>query len=111
MGKSVGGAVWLNAEKLSAYEYWQFWRNTEDDDVGRFLRLFTELPIAEINKLAQLKGSELNEAKKVLATEATALCHGRAAAVTAADAANKLFGGLRVYHDDVDVTDDGSLPQ
>jgi tyrosyl-tRNA synthetase len=111
MGKSVGGAVWLNAEKLSAYEYWQFWRNTEDDDVGRFLRLFTELPLAEITKLEGLEGSELNEAKKVLATEATALCHGRTAAVTAADAASKLFGGLRVYHGDVDVTDDGSLPR
>jgi tyrosyl-tRNA synthetase len=111
MGKSVGGAVWLNAEKLSAYEYWQFWRNTEDADVGRFLRLFTELPVAEITKLEGLEGSEINEAKKVLATEATALCHGRTAAVTAADAALKLFGGLRVYHGDVDVTDDGSLPQ
>jgi tyrosyl-tRNA synthetase len=111
MGKSVGGAVWLNAEKLSAYEYWQFWRNTEDADVGRFLRLFTELPLAEITKLEQLEGSQLNEAKKVLATEATALCHGRAAAVIAADAASKLFGGLRVYHGDVVVTDDGSLPQ
>ena len=84
MGKSVGGAVWLNAEKLSAYEYWQFWRNTEDADVGRFLRLFTELPLAEITKLEQLEGSELNEAKKVLATEATALCHGRDAAEAAA---------------------------
>src|SRR5437899_1326562 len=69
MGKSVGGAVWLNAEKLSAYEYWQFWRNTEDDFVARFLRLFTELPLAEISKLEGLEGSEINEAKKVLATE------------------------------------------
>jgi tyrosyl-tRNA synthetase len=91
MGKSVGGAVWLNAERLSAYEYWQFWRNTEDDDVGRFLRLFTELPLAEITKLEQLEGSELNEAKKILATEATALCHGREAATAAAATAHAVF--------------------
>ncbi len=74
MGKSVGGAVWLNAERLSPYEYWQFWRNTEDADVGRFLRLFTELPLAEIARLERLADGEINEAKKVLATEATALC-------------------------------------
>src|ERR1700724_250749 len=73
MGKSVGGAVWLNAERLSAYEYWQFWRNTEDDDVGRFLRLFTELDLASIEAVER---GDINEAKKVLATEATALCHG-----------------------------------
>ena len=91
MGKSVGGAVWLNAEKLSAYEYWQFWRNTEDDDVGRFLRLFTELPPAEITKLERLEGSEINEAKEVLATEATALCHGREAATAAAATARAVF--------------------
>jgi tyrosyl-tRNA synthetase len=91
MGKSVGGAVWLNAEKLPAYEYWQFWRNTEDADVGRFLRLFTELPIDEINRLERLEGSELNEAKKILATEATALCHDREQAVAAAVAARALF--------------------
>src|SRR6266550_1898109 len=91
MGKSLGGAVWLNAEKLSAYEYWQFWRNTEDDDVGRFLRLFTELPLAEITKLERLEGSEVNEAKKVLATEATALCHGREAAEAAAETAHDVF--------------------
>jgi len=93
MGKSVGGAVWLNVEKLSAYEYWQFWRNTEDADVGRFLRLFTELPLAEITKLEQLEDSELNEAKKVLATEATALCHGRDAAEAAAETAYAVFEG------------------
>jgi tyrosyl-tRNA synthetase len=91
MGKSVGGAVWLNAEKLSAYEYWQFWRNTEDDDVGRFLRLFTELPPAEITKLERLEGSEINKAKEVLATEATALCHGREAATAAAATARAVF--------------------
>jgi len=91
MGKSVGGAIWLNAEKLSAYEYWQFWRNTEDADVGRFLRLFTELPIDEIAAFEQLEGSEINEAKKVLATEATALCHGREAAESAAATAHAVF--------------------
>jgi tyrosyl-tRNA synthetase len=91
MGKSVGGAVWLNAEKLSAYEYWQFWRNTEDADVGRFLRLFTELPIDEIAPLERLEGSEINEAKKVLATEATALCHGRKLAEAAAATARTFF--------------------
>src|SRR5271154_1501785 len=91
MGKSVGGAIWLNAEKLSAYEYWQFWRNTEDADVGRFLRLFTELPIDEIAPLERLEGSEINEAKKVLATEATALCHGREAAEAAAATAHAVF--------------------
>jgi tyrosyl-tRNA synthetase len=96
MGKSVGGAVWLNAEKLSAYEYWQFWRNTEDADVGRFLRLFTELPIDEITRLERLEGSELNEAKKVLATEATMLAHGREVALAAAETARTVFevGGL-----------------
>jgi tyrosyl-tRNA synthetase len=91
MGKSVGGAVWLNIEKLSAYEYWQFWRNTEDADVVRFLRLFTELPIDEIAAFEQLEGSEINEAKKVLATEATALCHGREAAESAAATAHAVF--------------------
>jgi tyrosyl-tRNA synthetase len=90
MGKSVGGAVWLNAEKLSPYEYWQFWRNTEDADVGRFLRLFTELPIDEISRL---EGSEINEAKEVLATEATALCHGRKLAEAAAETAHAVFEG------------------
>jgi tyrosyl-tRNA synthetase len=93
MGKSVGGAVWLNAEKLSAYEYWQFWRNTEDADVGRFLRLFTELPIDEISRLERLEGSELNEAKKILATEATALVHSQQAALAAGETARAVFGG------------------
>ena len=91
MGKTAAGAVWLNADQVSPYEYWQFWRNTEDADVGRFLRLFTELPLDEVSRLALLGGSEINEAKKVLATEATALLHGRAAADEAADAARRTF--------------------
>ncbi|HUC10522.1 MAG TPA: tyrosine--tRNA ligase [Stellaceae bacterium] len=91
MGKTAQGAVWLNAERLSPYEYWQFWRNTEDADVGRFLRLFTELPLAEIARLEALDGSEINEAKKILATEATALCHGREAAAAAAATARAVF--------------------
>jgi tyrosyl-tRNA synthetase len=91
MGKSVGGAVWLNTEKLSPYEYWQFWRNTEDADVGRFLRLFSEVPSDEVIKLEQLQDNEINEAKKVLATEATALCHGRDAAESAAETARAVF--------------------
>jgi len=92
MGKSLGGAVWLNAEKLSPYEYWQYWRNTEDADVGRFLKLFTELPLDEIARLEKLRDSEINEAKKVLATEATALCHDRATAEDAAKTAEAVFG-------------------
>jgi tyrosyl-tRNA synthetase len=91
MGKSVGGAVWLNAERLSTYDYWQFWRNTEDADVGRFLRLFTELSLPEIVRLEQLQDAEINEAKKILATEATALAHGRAAADAAAETARTVF--------------------
>jgi tyrosyl-tRNA synthetase len=91
MGKSVGGAIWLNAERLSPYEYWQYWRNTEDEDVARFLKLFTELPLDEIARLAALRDSEINEAKKVLATEATALCHGRPAAEAAAATAQAVF--------------------
>ena len=91
MGKTAAGAVWLNADLLSPYDYWQFWRNTEDGDVGRFLKLFTVLPLAEIAKLTALHGAEINEAKKVLATEATALVHGRAAADAAAETARKTF--------------------
>ncbi len=91
MGKTAEGAVWLNAELFSPYQYWQFWRNTEDGDVGRFLRLFTELPIAEIKKLEALEEAELNEAKKILATEATALCHGRQAAEAAEETARSVF--------------------
>ncbi len=91
MGKTAQGAVWLTADRLSPYEYWQFWRNTEDADVGRFLRLFTELKLDEIARLESLAGAEINEAKKVLATEATALAHGRAAADQAAATARAAF--------------------
>ncbi len=91
MGKTAAGAVWLNAEMVSPYDYWQYWRNTEDGDVARFLRLFTVLPLDEIARLAALKGQEVNEAKKVLATEATALVHGRAAAGQAAETARRTF--------------------
>ena len=91
MGKTAAGAVWLNSELVSPYDYWQYWRNTEDGDVGRFLKLFTTLPLDEIERLSSLKGAELNEAKKVLATEATALMHGRAAADEAAETARKTF--------------------
>ena len=95
MGKTAQGAVWLNAERLSPYDYWQFWRNTEDADVGRFLRLFTELPLDEIARLEALGGSEINEAKRILAYEATRLCHGDEAAETAADTARASFHGMR----------------
>jgi len=91
MGKTAAGAVWLDAGLVSPYEYWQYWRNTEDGDVARFLKLFTILPLDEIARLAALKGAEVNEAKKVLATEATALVHGRAAADAAAAAAKTTF--------------------
>jgi tyrosyl-tRNA synthetase len=91
MGKTAAGAVWLNADMVSPYDYWQYWRNTEDADVPRFLKLFTVLPLKEIGRLASLKGQELNEAKKVLATEATAMVHGRAAADEAAETARRTF--------------------
>jgi tyrosyl-tRNA synthetase len=91
MGKSVKGAVWLNEDMLSPYDYWQFWRNTEDADVARFMRLFTDMPLAEIARYEALQGSEVNEAKKVLATEATALLHGRKAAEAAAETARQAF--------------------
>jgi tyrosyl-tRNA synthetase len=91
MGKTATGAVWLNPDRLSPYDYWQFWRNTEDADVGRFLRLFTEMPITETERLAALQGAEVNEAKKILATEATALLHGREAAEAAAETARATF--------------------
>jgi len=91
MGKTASGAVWLNEDQLSAYEYWQYWRNTEDADVVRFLKLFTTLPMERIDELATLKGAEINEAKKVLATEATRLIHGDDKANQAADAAQKTF--------------------
>ncbi|HXW50308.1 MAG TPA: tyrosine--tRNA ligase [Xanthobacteraceae bacterium] len=96
MGKTASGAVWLNADQVSPYEYWQYWRNTDDGDVARFLKLFTVLPLGEIDRLAALKHSEINEAKKILATEATALVHGRAAADEAAATARTTFeqGGV-----------------
>jgi tyrosyl-tRNA synthetase len=98
MGKTETGAVWLNAEMMSPYDYWQFWRNCEDGDAGKLLKLFTDLPLDEIARLAALKGQELNEAKKVLATEATALLHGREAAEQAAETARRTF-------------EEGALPQ
>ena len=91
MGKTAKGAVWLSSDQLSDYDYWQFWRNAQDEDVGRFLRLFTDIPLDEIAKLEALEGQELNEAKKVLANEATALCRGKAAASKAAETARKTF--------------------
>jgi len=96
MGKTAAGAVWLNEEKLSSYDYWQYWRNTEDADVARFLKLFTDLPLSEIAKLEKLQGAEINEAKIVLANEATKLCHSAEAATAAAETARRTFveGGL-----------------
>jgi tyrosyl-tRNA synthetase len=91
MGKTAAGAVWLNADARSPYEYWQFWRNTEDGDVGRFLRLFTDMDEAAIVRLENLQGAERNDAKKILATEATALCHGRDVALEAAETARRTF--------------------
>ncbi len=91
MGKTAAGAVWLSAERFSPYDYWQFWRNTEDADVGRFLRLFTTLPLGEIARLEALKDAEINNAKKILATEATRLLHGSKAAETAAETARQTF--------------------
>jgi len=91
MGKTAAGAVWLNKDMLSVYDYWQFWRNTEDKDVGRFLRLFTDMSLDEIARLESLKGSELNEAKKILATEATAILHGREAAAEVSETARRTF--------------------
>jgi tyrosyl-tRNA synthetase len=93
MGKTVSGAVWLNPNRLAPYDYWQFWRNTEDGDVGRFLRMFTDLPLAEVARLEQLEGAEINVAKEILATEATRLCHGDAHARDAAATAASAFAG------------------
>jgi tyrosyl-tRNA synthetase len=93
MGKTASGAVWLNPKRLSPYDYWQFWRNTEDADVGRFLRMFTELPLEEIARLEALRDAEINEAKKILASEATRLCHGAEAAAAALDTASRAFSG------------------
>jgi tyrosyl-tRNA synthetase len=114
MGKSLGGAVWLNAERLAPFDYWQFWRNAEDADVGRFLRLFTELPLADVVRLEKLADAEINEAKKVLATEATALAHGRAAAEAAAKAANTISFSLNATLDNLTLeatAATGALPQ
>jgi tyrosyl-tRNA synthetase len=108
MGKSVGGAVWLNADRLSPYEYWQFWRNTDDADVARFLRLFTEL---KIDAIKELEGADINEAKKVLATEATALCHGREAGDAAAGTARAVFGGEGSFTATAEVIRGTALPQ
>ena len=93
MGKTAAGAVWLNPSRFSPYEYWQYWRNTEDADVGRFLRLFTELPLEEIARLEALEGAEINEAKAILATEATRLCHGPEEAEKAAETSRQTFEG------------------
>jgi tyrosyl-tRNA synthetase len=93
MGKTASGAVWLSAKRLPPYDYWQFWRNTEDGDVGRFLRMFTDLPLAEIARLEQLKNADINAAKELLATEATRLCHGDEAAREAAATAALAFAG------------------
>jgi tyrosyl-tRNA synthetase len=99
MGKTAQGAVWLNADRLSPYDYWQFWRNTEDADVGRFLKLFTDLPLDEIAKLEALQGAEINEAKKVLANETTTLLHGGEASAAAAAAAKAAFEEGRTSED------------
>ena len=93
MGKTAAGAVWLSAARVSPFDYWQFWRNAEDADVGRFLRLFTDLALPDCDRLAALAGAEINEAKKILATEATALCHGRAEAEAAAETARRSYEG------------------
>jgi tyrosyl-tRNA synthetase len=99
MGKTAAGAVWLDAEQLSVYDFWQYWRNTEDADVGRFMRLFTELPLDEIKKLEALENAEINEAKKILANEVTKLCHGEAAAKTASTTAMETFEGTGISTD------------
>jgi tyrosyl-tRNA synthetase len=91
MGKSQGGAMWLNAEMLSPYDFWQFWRNTTDADTGKFLKLYTELPVEECERLGALQGSEINEAKIILANEVTALLHGEEAAKAAEATAKEVF--------------------
>ncbi len=112
MGKTSAGAVWLNEDLTSSYEFWQYWRNTEDADVGKFLRLFTELPLSEIARLESLEGAELNEAKKILATNVTALCHGSAAADAAKLTAQETFesGGAGIDLPTVEITS-GNLKQ
>ena len=104
MGKTASGAIWLNGEMLSPYDYWQFWRNTEDADVGRFLRFFTDLPMEEMTRLEALEGAEINEAKKVLANEATAMLHGEEAAKLAAETAQKTFEQGTVGEDLPEIT-------
>jgi tyrosyl-tRNA synthetase len=99
MGKTAAGAVWLNPDLLSPYDYWQFWRNTQDADVGRFLKLFTDLSLEDIGKLESLSGADINDAKIVLATEATALLHGRDAAEAAARTAAETFGAGGIGED------------
>jgi tyrosyl-tRNA synthetase len=108
MGKTAQGAVWLNEDMLSVYDYWQFWRNTEDADIGRFLRLFTELPLDEIARLEALEGAELNHAKKVLATQATAMCHGLDAAQKAEATALETFEGGGTSEDLPSIDIDGA---
>ena len=110
MGKTVAGAVWLHEDQLPHFDYWQFWRNTDDRDVGRFLRLFTDLPLDEIARLEALKGAEINEAKKVLANEATALCRGPAAAEEAAETARRTFEEGASGAALPSITASGSLP-
>lgn len=99
MGKTAAGAVWLSADLLSPYDYWQYWRNVEDADIGRFLRIFTDMPLDEIARLEKLEGAERNDAKKILANEATALCHGRAEADRAAETSRQTFEGAGVSAD------------
>jgi tyrosyl-tRNA synthetase len=99
MGKTAQGAVWLDGELLSPYDYWQFWRNSADADVGKFLRLFTDLPLDEISRLEKLPGAEINQAKVVLATEATAMLHGREAALAAEQTARETFAGGGIGED------------
>jgi tyrosyl-tRNA synthetase len=108
MGKSLSGAVWLNPDMLSAYDFWQYWRNTEDADVSRFLKLYTTLPMDEIARLSALGGSEINEVKKILATEVTAMLHGREAAEQAAETARKTFeeGAIAENLPSIDVSAD-----
>jgi tyrosyl-tRNA synthetase len=99
MGKTAHGAIWLNEDQLTDYQFWQYWRDTEDADIGRFLRLFTELPLIEIARLEKLGGAEINEAKKILATEVTALVRGREAAERVAEAAKKTFESGEISED------------
>ena len=110
MGKTAQGAIWLDAEQLSPYDYWQFWRNTADADVGKFLRLFTDLSLDIIGRLESLQGAEINDAKVVLATEATTLLHGRDAALNAKDTAQAAFGGGVGAELPTLATDDDDLP-